>query len=159
MDPLKFEAWLTEISHWHKPVPSDSAGRKQLQPMSKRMTGPEIQRLKTCQVPCEWCENTCDSTDAKRWYKEATKTGTQWRGYCETCKKKYDPKTQQLGHQAFVKQGLRTPRSPNTRLGRPPKPQKKAWWNDDNGVILNAQDPAERRAELLDRLAALKQNK
>ena len=159
MDPLKFEAWLTEISHWHKPVPSDSAGRRAQALPEDRMTGPEIQQLKCCQVPCEWCANTCNSTDAKRWIREPTKTGTHWRGYCETCKKKYDPVTGQVGHQAYVKQGLRTPRTPGGRLGRPSKTQKKAWWNDGQGVILNAQDPAERRAELLDRLALLKQNK
>lgn len=154
MDPVKFEAWLSEIAHWHKPVPSDSAGRKGRMEPEARQTGPEIQKLKTCQVPCEWCENTCNSTDAKRWYKEPTKTGTQWRGYCETCKKKYNPQTKQLGTQAFVKQGVRQA-SPGQRLGRKPK-----WWNVGNELAHPMDlDSQARRAEMLDRLEALRNNK
>lgn len=151
MDPLKFEAWLDEIAHWHRPVPSDQTGRKLSVPLDVRQTGAEIKQIKTCQVPCEWCNNTCDNTSVKRWQLEQTKTGTKWRGYCETCKKKYDPVTQQLGHTPFVKKGVREAR-PGNRLGRKPK-----WWNEV--VAMGSSDPAERRAELLDRLAALKQGK
>ncbi len=150
MDPLKFEAWLTEIAEWHRPRPADT-GRWMPVDTSQIQTGAEIKQIRSCEVPCEWCNNTCLNTSVKRWQLEQTKTGTKWRGYCETCRKKYDPVTQQLGHTPFVKKGVREAQ-PGNRLGRKPK-----WWNEV--VAMGSADPAERRAELLDRLAALKQSK
>ena len=155
MDRKKFELWLTEIANWHRPRPPDAGSltrRRECEQAAQ--TGPEILELKTCPVPCEWCENTCDSGAAKRWFREEAATGARWRGYCETCKKKYDPVTGQLGSMGFVKQGLRVA-APGRKLGRPAR--SPAWYQQ--GPEINAQDPAERRAELLDRLAALKQNK
>jgi hypothetical protein len=144
MDRKKFEAWLTEIAHWHRPLPADLNSRSRPIPDDQRQTGCEIQCLKDQLRPCEWCTRTCSSHTVKRWFREQKEGEWVWRGYCDGCRRKYDPATGRVGTAPYVKKG---------RAGSPRAP---AWWAPDSGVILGGQDPAERRAELLDRLAALK---
>jgi hypothetical protein len=155
MDPKKFQAWLTEIAEWHRPIPADVNRRSHPIPEDQRQTGCEIQSLHECAVPCEWCPKTCSNRSIKRWILQPTSTGQAWRGYCETCRLKYYPETGQMGYTGFVKQGVRQA-APGRRLGRPARKPPAPWWAGDDGVILTGQDPGERRAELLDRLAALK---
>lgn len=176
MDQKQFETWLSTVAEWHKPKPNDTAARvSRVQNETHAQTGPEIKRITYAQDQlCEWCKQkgTCQN------YKKYTRVCdpktfvTFWRWVCGTCNKIYNPQTQELGNQNGVgiyyrARGLRTAK-PGNKLGRPPKPK---WWNEGPPVVRNtestagtiinhsASDAQGRRAELLDRLEAMRTNK
>lgn len=144
MDPNEFNQKLREV-----------ACVKQIQSQVDDTNFNEIQIVAKT-YPCEWCNESCTSY-MNHWFEFDKKNyKPQLKSSCATCKKKVDVSTGQVGGKAFVARGIRQPR-PGMKLGRPPK--RKDWWNDDTGIILDGKDAGERRAELLDRLMALKQNK
>ena len=163
MDQKQFETWLSTISEWHQPVPREANGRPVVLKNIKPQTGPEIKKLTYGQDQlCEWCkeQGTCQNRKSYTLQKDPATKSNAWRWVCNTCHKIYNPITRALGSQSgmgsyYKSRGLREA-SPGQKLGRKPK-----WWNEGPGVILSNQDtdPLTRRAELLDRLEAMRTNK
>lgn len=160
MDQKKFEEWLNTIGNWERVKPSNGPGLPR--PDLHDEPSPDI-KLLTLHVTtnCKVCHDTKDCQVIQRLIKQpATRSQpAHWTGFCETCKKRFDPRTgQMVESKKFVKQGLRQA-SPGKRLGRPSKQSE--FMRECNEIAQNLkstqpQDPMVRRAELLDRLEQLR---
>lgn len=103
---------------------------------------------------CEFCKNSCSGHLT---HTRSTKTQL-WKTTCVTCKKNINLETRTVIEPDqgvnYVAKGLRVA-APGKKLGRPAL-EKKAWWNEGNEVATDTRSAAERSADFLDRLAAMR---
>ena len=132
MDKKKLEDKLSAIAEWVYPSVSLDNSYERVIPTTgnkdykqaytpKPDMGPRIVKFRDdkCLRPCEWCGNICNqqqSITKQTIQKKGEADVIQWHYSCQTCRRVWDPITQQL-----------------KPLSKPNKVRKKvAWYNDPN---------------------------
>jgi hypothetical protein len=122
LDQKIFEEKLSQLAEWTRIEPREPKARRR-EPQHDDPSPEIVITKKHYGHDCNWCHRQQkEQVVHVVSYQAATRTHpARWIGRCETCKKKYDPRTGQPTDVVFRKQIHRQP-APGLKLGRPPGP-------------------------------------